>query len=375
MVQGPLSGIRIIEMEGIGPGPFSGMHLADLGADVVLIERKEKGSNPGSTMPIGILKRGKRSIALDLKNSDDQELLMNLIEGADALIEGMRPGVMERLNLGPDACMKRNPRLVYGRITGWGQDGPLAQAAGHDLNYVAVSSAMWYASPAGGKPLPPPGLVGDVGGGANYLTIGLLAGIIRARTTGKGDVIDAAIVDGSAHMMNLVFDLLPKGLMQPERGQSALDGAPWYNSYRCADGRYITLGSLEPKFYSVLLDLLNLTDDPVYEHQFDKNAWANQAKRLSDLFASQPSAHWCELLEGSDACFGLVTSPTDAADHPHNKERGIFDDSLGFRQAIAAPRFASVSNDFLGEAPLHNEHRQELIDEMVSEQRRWIGAH
>ncbi|QFT77500.1 MULTISPECIES: CaiB/BaiF CoA-transferase family protein [unclassified Erythrobacter] len=368
--QRPLAGIRIVEIEGIGPAPFCGMHLADMGADVILVERKEKSSDPGTTMPVGILKRGKRSIALDLKDDGDKAILLDLVASADALIEGMRPGVMERLGLGPDICQKRNPALVYGRITGWGQDGPLSQAAGHDINYVALSSAGWYAGTADGTPLPPPAMVGDLGGGANYLTIGVLAGIVRAKASGKGDIVDAAIVDGSAHMMNLIFDLMPKGLMKEERGVSALDGAPWYGTYRCADGTHITVGSLEPKFYAELLERLGLSDNPLFANQFDPKFWPEQAKHLAELFASQPSAYWCTLLEGSDACFAPVLSPSSAKEHPHNQARGIFDESKGYLQAGSAPRFASSSPLSISPAPGHGEHDDEILQELKNTKRR-----
>ncbi|MCC6479866.1 MAG: CoA transferase [Sphingomonadaceae bacterium] len=368
--KGPLAGIRVIEMEGIGPAPFCGMHLADLGADVILVERKVKGTDPGSTMPIGILKRGKRSIALDLKDADDKAILLDLVASADALIEGMRPGVMERLGLGPEVCHQRNPALVYGRITGWGQEGPLSQAAGHDINYVALSSAGWYAGPTSGVPLPPPAMVGDLGGGANYLTIGILTGIIQARATGKGDVVDAAIVDGAAHMMNLIFDLLPKGLMKQERGVSALDGAPWYGTYRCADGEHITVGSLEPKFYAELLQRLGLGNDPVFAKQFNQEDWPQQARKFAELFASEPCAHWCTLLEGTDACFAPVTSPESAMEHPHNKARGIFEDSKGYQQANPAPRFTASPAATAAAPPEHDEHRQEILDELGAAKRR-----
>ena len=364
MSKGPLQGIRIVEIEGIGPAPFCGMHLADLGADVVLIERKTKGSDPGSTLPVGILKRGKRSIALDLKDSEDRAVALDLIATADALIEGMRPGVMERLGLGPEVCLGRNPQLVFGRMTGWGQAGPLAQAAGHDINYVSVSSAAWFASPTGTRSLPPPGLVGDIGGGANYLTIGILAGILKARATGEGDVIDAAIVDGSAHMMNLIFDLLPSGMMQAERGRGFLDDSPWYSSYRCADGRDITLGALEPKFYAELLQRLGLTGDPDFEDQYDRDSWSKQSEKFRALFATEPSAYWQDLLEGTDACFGLVESPISAPLHPHNLSRGIFENSQGYVQAVPAPRFQSNVQAIPGPAPEHGQHQQELLKEL-----------
>ncbi|MBV8667371.1 MAG: CoA transferase, partial [Burkholderiaceae bacterium] len=247
-----LKGIKVIEIAGIGPGPFCGMLLADLGADVIVIERP----GGGELQTAGITRRGKRSVALDLKSPESIETVLRLIEGADALIEGMRPGVMERLGLGPEVCLARNPRLVYGRMTGWGQQGPLAQAAGHDNNYIALSGALWYAGEAGQPPVAPPTLVGDLGGGALYLAIGLLSGILNVRNGGQGQVVDAAIVDGSAHLMNLMLDLAAAGLGHEQRGASLLDGPHWYATYRCADGRDITVGALEPKFYQLLLEKL-----------------------------------------------------------------------------------------------------------------------
>ncbi|WP_065382781.1 CaiB/BaiF CoA-transferase family protein [Hyphomonas sp. ND6WE1B] len=370
-MRGPLHGIRVIEIEAIGPAPFSGMHLADLGADVILVERKHRNSDPASQFPVGILKRGKRSIVLDFKTPDDLQTVLDLIKTADALIEGMRPGVMERLGLGPEICMQSNPGLVYARMTGWGQHGPLSKFAGHDINYAAITSAAWYASSAGTPPLIPPGLVGDIGGGANYLTIGILAGILKSRSTGRGDVVDAAIVDGTAHMMNLLFDLLPSGMMKAERGQSMLDGAPWYGIYRCADGADIALGALEPKFYAELMMRLGLADDPDFEAQFDRECWPRQVSRLKELFASRPRAHWHELLNATDACFAPIESPVSAPLHPHNMSRQIFDESAGFVQAAVAPRFHSTPASSRWAIPGRGEHTEEVVDEL----RRWGASH
>lgn len=331
-----LQGIKIIEIAGLGPGPFCGMLLADLGAEVTLIERAGGDELPTA----GLLKRGKRSVALDLKDPAAVAAVLRLIDGADALIEGMRPGVMERLGLGPDICLARNPRLVYGRMTGWGQDGPMAQAAGHDTNYIALSGALWYAGDADRPPLAPPALVGDLGGGAMYLAVGILSGILHARTTGQGQVVDAAIVDGSAHLMNLNLDLMASGLMHEQRGLSMLDGPHWYASYRCADGRDISLGALEAKFYRLLLNKLGLQDDPAFAQQHDARRWPEQKQRFAELFASRPSSHWCALLEGSDACFAPILSPSAAAEHPHNVARGIYSRAHGMLQAQAAPRFS-----------------------------------
>jgi len=332
-----LSGIKIIEIEGIGPGPFCGMLLADLGADVIAVERPGAGQFPKSDALI--TKRGKRIINLDLKDADDKEKLFLLIKSADGLIEGMRPGVMERLGLGPDICRKINPKLAYGRITGWGQEGPLSHAAGHDLNYIALSGALWYSGKPGDPPFAPPSLVGDVAGGALYMAIGMLAAIMKARETGKGDVIDAAMIDGSAHMMNLLLTAKQFGGLQNERGKSMLDGPHWYDSYECKDGDFITIGSLEPKFYALLIQTLELTDDPDFAGQMDPSAWPNQKAKLSAIIKGKTQSEWCELMEGTDICFAPVLNPDQAADHPHMAARNVYSKERGAIEAMPAPRF------------------------------------
>ncbi len=339
-----LNGVKIVEFEAIGPGPFCGMHLADLGAEVLLVERPKHPGSTGESDPQDILKRGKRSIALDLKSPEGKEAALKLISDADGLIEGMRPGVMERLGLGPEPCLKVNPALVYGRITGWGQTGPLARAAGHDINYLALSGALWYAGEPGSAPFTPPTLLGDIGGGALYLTIGLLAGIMKARATGKGDVVDAAVVDGAAHMSTLLLSLLAHGHMKDERGQSLLDGPHWYQSYVCADGEYVTVGSLEPKFYGELLDRLELADDPAFASQYDPTLWPQQRLAFADLFRTKTSEEWRSILEGTDACFAPVLTPRRAAAHPHIKNRGCYYEENGVLQARPAPRFSSQND-------------------------------
>lgn len=333
---GILSGVKIIEMEGIGPGPFAAMHLADLGADVVRISR------PDSPDPLSsLIMRGKKVITLNLKDEDDKAELMRLIAQADGLIEGMRPGVMERLGLGPDVCLAANPKLAYGRLTGWGQTGPLSHAAGHDLNYIALSGALWYSGEAGSRPFAPPSLIGDIAGGALYLTIGLLAAILNAQKTGKGDVIDAAMVDGSAHMMNLLLSLLPSGLLQMERGKSLLDGPHWYDSYACKDGEFITIGSLEPKFYTLLLENLSLTNDPDFSQQMNSKLWPTQKEKLVAIFETKTQKEWCEQMEGTDICFAPVLNPKDAAKHPHIQERQVYQEHNGHIEANPAPRFTN----------------------------------
>ncbi|MEM9551304.1 MAG: CaiB/BaiF CoA-transferase family protein [Pseudomonadota bacterium] len=333
-----LDGIRVIEIEGLGPAPFAGMLLADLGADVIVIHRRSGDRAPGQP-DRPILDRGKRSIALDLKDPDDFEIASELIGTADALIEGFRPGVMERLGLGPESVRVRNPALVYGRMTGWGQTGPRAQQAGHDLNYIALAGALWHASPAGQRPQTPPTLVGDIGGGALYLVTGLLAGLLRARATGQGTVVDAAIYDGAAHMMNLLMTLRQSGGFSDGRGTSLLDGPHWSRTYRTQDGGFISVQCLEPKFYTIFLETLGLADDPDFAEQFRPDLWPAQSDRLEDLFRSEPRAHWEALFDGTDACVAPVLPPHEALNHPMSAVRQTWIAPEGTLQAAPAPRF------------------------------------
>ncbi|MCG2583791.1 CaiB/BaiF CoA-transferase family protein [Massilia sp. TS11] len=335
---GPLAGVRIIELAALGPAPFCGMLLADLGAEVILIERPGEGDG----LSAGILRRGKRSVTLDLKNAEDIALLKRMAADADALIEGMRPGVLERLGLGPQVLHALNPRLVIGRMTGWGQSGPLAHTAGHDNNYIARSGALWYAGAEDQPPQAPPTLVGDLGGGAMYLAVGLLAALHHARASGQGQVVDAAIVDGSAHLMNLLLDMNAAGSGQEARGQSLLDGPHWYASYRCADGRDLTVGALEAKFYRELLTRLGLADDPDFASQHARAHWPAQKAKLAQLFASQPRAHWQALLDGSDACAAPIHSPSEAARDPHLAARAAYFERDGHLEGAPAPRFSAT---------------------------------
>ena len=355
-----LAGVRIVEVAGIGPGPFCGMLLADLGAEVILVERPQAASAVTDAGAAAIFHRGKRSIALDLKSDRGKETALRLIEGADGLIEGMRPGVMEKLGLGPEICLARNPRLVYGRMTGWGQGGPLAHAAGHDNNYIALSGALWYAGNPGEPPVAPPTLLGDLGAGALYLAVGLLAGILSARATGHGTVVDAAIVDGSAHLMNLLLAFKAAGRFQIERGKSLLDGPHWFATYRCADGNFITLGALEPQFYALLLTKLGLEGESAFADGYDALRWPELRKRFAALFATRTRDAWCELLEGTDACFAPVLTPEEAARHPHNVARGIYGERDGILQAAPAPRF-SGGNAAPGPIPVRGEHTDEVL--------------
>ena len=353
-----LEGLRIIEIEGIGPGPFAAMWLADMGADVICIQRPEGPSLPGMEGP-NLLDRGKRTIALDLKSADDLAVVKALIATADGLIEGMRPGVMERLGLGPDACHALRPALVYGRMTGWGQSGPRAAEAGHDLNYIALSGALWYASPPGQPPQTPPTLVGDIGGGAMYLVAGMLAGLLRAGRTGQGTVVDAAIVDGSAHMMALVASMLPSGMFQLARGQSLLDGAHWSRSYLCADGGWMSVQCLEPKFYTAFLRLLGLEKDADFARQYDRELWPALAGRLEALFTTRPRDHWTALFAGSDACVAPVLSPFEAARDPHMAARVSW--ATGdLLQPSPAPRFDGRAAK-PADIPARDQHRNEIL--------------
>ena len=357
-----LDGLRVIEIAGIGPGPFCGMLLADMGAQVTLVERAGgKANDPLDLGPNAIVNRGKRSLALDLKDPAAIEAVLRLIEQADVVIEGMRPGVMERLGLGPEVCLARNPKLVYGRMTGWGQQGPLAQAAGHDINYIALSGALWFSGAPGSAPMAPPTLVGDLGGGALYLAMGILAAVLHARQGGAGQVIDAAIVDGSANLMNLVLSAHAAGQQPMERGRGLLDGPHWYGSYACADGQYISIGALEPQFSALLFNKLGLGDDPDFKHPYDPRRWAALRVRLEQVFASQPRRHWAELMEGSDACFSPVLTPAQAMHHPHMAARGVYLERDGVLQARPAPRFSSDPEPAIGAVPRRGEHSAAIL--------------
>jgi acetyl-CoA hydrolase len=364
--QGPLAGIRILEIAGIGPGPFCGMLLADLGADVVVVDRVTPDADRLDLGSKDIANRGKRSIAADLKTPEGVATVLRLVEHCDALIEGMRPGVMERLGVGPDECLQRNPRLVYGRMTGWGQSGPLAHAAGHDLNYIALSGALWYAGQPGEPPLAPPSLIGDVGGGALYLAVGLLAGIMNARATGVGQIVDAAIVDGSAHMTTLLLALQAAGQFVAPRGQSLLDGPHWYNTYRCADGGFISVGSLEPKFYRLLCAKLGCADAPEFDKAYDSRAWPALRERFARLFASRSRDEWCTLLEGTDACFAPVLCPEEAAAHPHMAARQVYTRDDGVLQANPAPRFSATPARGTRAVPKRGEHTDAVLRDWLA---------
>ena len=332
--QGPLAGLKVLELAGLGPAPVCGMLLSDLGADVVRIDR------PGAKYDrFSVEMRGRRSVAIDLKGDPGRETALRLIERADLLIEGFRPGVMERLGVGPDVALARNPRLVYGRMTGWGQTGPYAAMAGHDINYIAVTGALHAIGPVD-HPVPPLNLVGDFGGGALYLAFGLLAALRHAEQTGQGQGIDCAMSDGTISLMGLLYGHFARGDWQDRRGVNIIDGgAHFYNCYRCADGHWIALGAIEPQFYATLLERAEI-DDPSFTAQMDQATWPDLKSRLAAVIAQRTRAEWCALLEGTDACFAPVLSMAEAPEHPHNAARHAFTEVDGVLQPSPAPRFS-----------------------------------
>lgn len=343
---GPLNGVRVIEMAGMGPVLLGGMLLADLGADVILVDRSHGMTD---TRRIDPLYRNRRGIVLDLKSAAGVEVLLGLIEKADVLIEGFRPGVMERLGIGPDPCLARNPRLVYGRMTGWGQDGPLAQSAAHDINYLALTGLLHQVGPPGGKPVPPLYFAGDFGAGGAMLAFGVLAALTAARASGRGQVVDTAIVDGAVAMMGVLYALRDTPLVRDGTGENYLAGAaPWYDTYATRDGRYVSVGPLEPQFFGLLLERLGLDRArwaPLGFPAVDDAArreWPALRAAMAAAFASRTRAEWCELLEGSDACFAPVLSMDEAPRHPHNLARGCFIEVAGIRQHAPAPRFSGT---------------------------------
>lgn len=319
----PLSGIKIVEFEGIGPGPLAGFMLMQMGADVTVVGRPSASALPDELTPKDgtLLSRGKRRVTLNLKHDNDKARALDMVAQSDGLIEGNRPGVMERLGLGPDVCGERNPRLVYGRMTGWGQDGPLAQAAGHDMNYVALTGLMSLTEQPGHPPMLPPTVVGDAAG-ALGLGFGMVSALLGARNTGQGCVVDGAIVDVLA-MLSPLVQLIRQGGGVDGSEPSVFHDSPFYDRYLCSDGRYITVGAIEPPFYALLLKQLELTDvDPA--QQMDKSSWPSLKARIAQRFASQPSVHWNALMEGTDSCFAPVLNMAEAASHPHNVARGLY---------------------------------------------------
>ena len=358
---GPLAGVRVLEVAAIGASPMTGMILADMGADVVRVERASQDTPMTRTDPSY---RGKRSIALDLKSSEGIETFLRLVETADVVTEGFRPGVMERLGLGPEECRARNPRLVYGRMTGWGQDGPLAQAAGHDINYIALTGALHAIGTANEPPVPPLNLVGDMGGGGMLLALGVLAALYESRASGQGQVVDAAMTDGSALMMWMFHGFAAMRLHNAElRGANILDGgAHFYGCYETADGKYVSIGSIEPQFYAQLIELLGL-DAAEFGQQLDQQRWPALKAALADVFRKKTRDEWCELLEGTDVCFAPVLSLREAPGHAHNAARGTYVDIDGLVQPAPAPRFERTPSEVRhGNRPLGSDTEEVLAE-------------
>jgi alpha-methylacyl-CoA racemase len=339
-VSGPLEGVRIVELAAIGPVPFAGMMLADAGADIIRIDRSDRATFPPADHPDGdLLNRGRRSVAVDLKHPDGVALVLRLVAEADGLVEGFRPGVAERLGIGPDPCLGCNPALVYGRMTGYGQTGPLAQVAGHDIDFIAVAGALEPLGRAGERPVPPLNLVGDFGGGGMLLAFGMCAAIISARRTGNGQVIDAAMVDGAASLMTMTHAWRHAGYWRDERGTNLLDtGAHFYEVYETSDGGLMAVGAIEPQFYAELIRLIGLGQEEL-PRQMDREAWPSMKQRLSERFASRTRAEWEAVFAGSDACVAPVLSPAEAAVHPHNQARRTFTEVAGVVQPSPSPRF------------------------------------
>jgi alpha-methylacyl-CoA racemase len=352
----------MIEIAGIGPGPFAAMMLADMGAEVLRVER------PGGVMAhywenpaTDLLSRGRRCICVDLKHPDGIELVLGLVERADALFEGFRPGVMERLGLGPDLCLERNPRLVYGRMTGWGQDGPLARAAGHDINYIALAGALDAIGRRGQPPTPPLNLVGDFGGGGLMLAFGIVCALLECKRSGRGQVVDASIVDGTAALMAVHYGVYAAGFLNEERGTNMLgSGAHFYDAYETADGKYVSIGSFEPQFYAELIRRLGFEGDDLPQ-QMDQTSWPAQKDRVAKIFKSKTRDEWCELLEGTDVCFAPVLSIAEAPEHPHNEARGTFVEVDGVIQPRPAPRFSRTEAEIQRPPARPGQHTEEAL--------------
>lgn len=340
---GPLSGYKIIEIAGIGPGPFAAMMLADMGAEVIRVDRAQAVRGPVGDKPAGdLMLRGRRNIALDLKNPDGVEALLQLVEKADGLIEGFRPGVMERLGVGPDVCLARNPKLVFGRMTGWGQEGMYAQAAGHDINYISLAGSLAHFARKDEMPLPPLNMVGDFGGGGMFLAYGVVCGLLEAQKSGAGQVVDTAMVDGAATLMSMFWSFKSMGIFDENApGTNLLDtGAHFYDVFECSDGKYVSLGSIEPQFYAELLKLTGLEGDAEFARQMDQSMWPHLKERLREVMKKKSRDEWCAIMEATDVCFAPVLTMSEAAAHPHNVERKTFININGHMQPAPAPRFS-----------------------------------
>ena len=355
---GPLKGLKIIEMAGIGPGPFCGMVLADLGAELIRVDRASAIGTGSKKEPSN---RGKKSIAIDLKSKEGVEIVLKLVETADAIFEGFRPGVMERLGLGPNVCLERNERIVFGRMTGWGQEGPLAKAAGHDINYISLSGALAAIGRPGSPPVPPLNLIGDFGGGGMLLALGLVAGLLESKESKKGQVVDAAMTDGSALLMTMIYSMQSSGLWKNSLGSNLLDGGShFYDTYECKDGKFISIGSIEPQFYELLCKIAEL-DDSVFSNQMDRQFWPEQKKVIKEIFLNKTREEWCALMEGTDVCFAPVLNMAEAPLHPHSIERKTFIELEGVTQPAPAPRFSRTNPEIVSSPSLVGEHTDEVL--------------
>ena len=355
---GPLKGLKIIEMAGIGPGPFCGMVLADLGAEIIRVDRASAIGTGSKQEPSN---RGKKSIAVDLKAKEGVEVVLKLVETADAIFEGFRPGVMERLGIGPEVCLARNDRIVFGRMTGWGQEGPLANAAGHDINYISLSGALAAIGRPGSPPVPPLNLIGDFGGGGMLLALGLVAALLESKESKKGQVVDAAMTDGSALLMTMIYSMQSSGMWKTTMGSNLLDGGShFYDTYECRDGKFISIGSIEPQFYALLCQIAEL-DEKVFSKQMSRDLWPEQKEEIKKIFVKKTRDEWCELMEGTDVCFAPVLDMSEAPQHPHNKERKTFIDLEGVTQPAPAPRFSRTEPEVVSSPSIVGEHTNEVL--------------
>ena len=355
---GPLKGLKIIEMAGIGPGPFCGMVLADLGAEIIRVDRASAIGTGSKQEPSN---RGKKSIAVDLKAKEGVEVVLKLVETADAIFEGFRPGVMERLGIGPEVCLARNDRIVFGRMTGWGQEGPLANAAGHDINYISLSGALAAIGRPGSPPVPPLNLIGDFGGGGMLLALGLVAALLESKESKKGQVVDAAMTDGSALLMTMIYSMQSSGMWKTTMGSNLLDGGShFYDTYECKDGKFISIGSIEPQFYALLCQIAEL-DEKVFSKQMSRDLWPEQKEEIKKIFLNKTRDEWCELMEGTDVCFAPVLDMSEAPQHPHNKERKTFIDLEGVTQPAPAPRFSRTEPEVVSSPSIVGEHTNEVL--------------
>ncbi|GIT32619.1 MAG: alpha-methylacyl-CoA racemase [Gammaproteobacteria bacterium] len=355
---GPLKGLKIIEMAGIGPGPFCGMVLADLGAEIIRVDRASAIGTGSKQEPSN---RGKKSIAVDLKAKEGVEVVLKLVETADAIFEGFRPGVMERLGIGPEVCLARNDRIVFGRMTGWGQEGPLANAAGHDINYISLSGALAAIGRPGSPPVPPLNLIGDFGGGGMLLALGLVAALLESKESKKGQVVDAAMTDGSALLMTMIYSMQSSGMWKTTMGSNLLDGGShFYDTYECKDGKFISIGSIEPQFYALLCQIAEL-DEKVFSKQMSRDLWPEQKEEIKKIFLNKTRDEWCELMEGTDVCFAPVLDMSEAPHHPHNKERKTFIDLEGVTQPAPAPRFSRTEPEVVSSPSIVGEHTSEVL--------------